>query len=348
MHMLDGIRENDVIRDLTHRFRRSSLQINGIHESDAEIVRLSSSPERYLAITTDGIVEEIDSGLYEDPYLIGWMAVMVNLSDLAAVGANPVGVLICEILKKGMSPQAIDRLQEGISDACAAAGTFVLGGDTNFSDRLTISGCAVGTIDQGKPLTRIGCSPGEALYSTGPLGTGNAYALVKLLQPKRAPIAYRPLARLRECLSLRGIATACMDTSDGVLATLDQLMRLNGFGFHVDPGWEALLQPEARAALEEGGVPEWLLLAGQHGEFELLFTLEESNEQILLARAERDGWKPMRLGSVVRAKEIVVPVRGREACIDTARIRNLAQSAETEVSAYLSGLLAIDHDLTTF
>jgi hypothetical protein len=56
----------------------------------------------------------------------------------------------------------------------------------------------------------------------------------------------------------------------------------------------------------------------------------------------------MRLGSVVRAKEIVVPVRGREACIDTARIRNLAQSAETEVSAYLSGLLAIDHDLTTF
>ena len=66
------------------------------------LFRLEVSESSILAITTDSIVEEIRLGLYDDPYLIGWMIVMVNLSDLAAVGADPLGILISEIFPNNL------------------------------------------------------------------------------------------------------------------------------------------------------------------------------------------------------------------------------------------------------
>lgn len=79
-------REVALLERLAGGFARSHLQCNQRHESDAELIRLPGS-RSVLALTTDAISEEIESGLYADPYLIGWMTVMVNASDLAAVGA---------------------------------------------------------------------------------------------------------------------------------------------------------------------------------------------------------------------------------------------------------------------
>ena len=75
--MLNQIVENSFINSLVCNYRRSSLQINKVHESDAEIIGLGEDFPAYLAVTTDSIVEEIKSGLYNNPYLIGWMSVML-------------------------------------------------------------------------------------------------------------------------------------------------------------------------------------------------------------------------------------------------------------------------------
>lgn len=178
MRQLKDIIENKIINNLTKSFSRSPLQVNKLHETDAEIIKLDDSPYN-LAITIDTISEEIKTGLYSDPYQIGWMSVMVNLSDLAAVGASPIGIVISQILPKNISDDLLEKLQAGINDACMKCKTFVLGGDTNFGDELIISGCAIGMVDKAKHLSRIGCQPGDKIYTTGKIGIGNAYAAQK-------------------------------------------------------------------------------------------------------------------------------------------------------------------------
>ncbi|MEK6569853.1 MAG: thiamine-phosphate kinase, partial [Bacteroidota bacterium] len=225
--MLNNILENALIENLVKIFPRSPLQQNSLQESDAELLHFPGT-DSTIALTTDTIVEEIEAGLYTDPHLIGWMTVMVNASDLAAVGAQPIGILLNETLPPDVGEEFIAELQNGIHDACSICGMYVLGGDTNFSSHLQMSGCAVGLIPDSAAMTRRGCEPGDYLFSSGPLGLGNAYALVHLMnnsELKQIPMPYYPRARLCEGQLLRSIASCCMDTSDGTLATLDQLMR---------------------------------------------------------------------------------------------------------------------------
>jgi thiamine-monophosphate kinase len=343
--MMNAILENQAIQKLMERFSHSPLQKNRTHESDAEIVQLSTDSEALLAITTDSIVEEIALGLYTDPYLIGWMTVMVNMSDLAAVGAQPLGILVSEVLPPECPKHMLALLQQGIQDACDACETFVLGGDTNFGEQLILTGCALGTVKDRRHLSRIGCRPGNVVYSTGILGVGNAFALSKLAGSAKTDIDYRPTARLKEGQSLLGIASACMDTSDGVIATLDQLMRLNNVGFDLDEDWELRLLPSAKELAESLGIPSWLLLAGQHGEFELLFTVAKERENELLRSAEKDHWHPVRLGIVTEEPEIRLPLYGQSVPLDTAKIRNLASQVNGHIENYINQLIMIDNEI---
>ena len=349
--MMNKIIENQLIDELTAQFRRSPMQMNKLHGSDAELIQLSGDPNMRLAITTDSIVEEIAVGLYDDPYLVGWMAVMANMSDLAAVGARPIGILLSEVLPHDFPAASLQQLQQGIHDACVTCGTFVLGGDTAMSDQLMLTGTAAGIIDGKNILTRNGCKPGDLVYVSGPVGRGNAFAL-SILFSNSAPdsrfgsgvLRYQPIARLSIGQSLLGIASACMDTSDGVLSSLDQLMRLNGVGFELDGSWEDAVDSESRELASINGISPWLLLAGQHGEFELLFTVEADREDDLREAASKGGWTPLLLGRAIVKPEIYLPMCGGRVAIDTALIRNLAQHAESNIQRYVRELLALDQE----
>jgi thiamine-monophosphate kinase len=344
--MMTTITENRFIESLTRQFRRSPLQINHLQEADAEIIRLDSPGTTCVTVTTDSIVEEIATGLYDDPYLIGWMTVMANMSDLAAVGANPLGILVSEVLPDDLPEEWLAELQRGIEKACEACGSFVLGGDTNSGKQLLLTGCAIGTTNQARLLSRIGAKPGDHLYVTGFLGTGNAFALDHYLNHKNGTdrtLLYQPYARLREGHSIAGIASSCMDTSDGALATLDQLMRLNHVGFELNSNIESLLNPQARLTAVAADIAPWLLLAGQHGEFELIFTVSPDDELKLLGAAERANWQPFHLGVVIPAEEIRLPLYDQLVRLDTGRIRNLAVECGTDIRKYIQELCFIDN-----
>ncbi len=333
------------IERLTQQFRRSPLQLNRLQEADAEVIRLDPRASMCLAVTTDSIVEEIASGLYDDPYLIGWMTVMANMSDLAAVGAIPLGILISEVLPEGVPQEWLIELQRGVEKACEACGSFVLGGDTNAGDQLLLTGCALGTTSRERLLSRTGAHDGDHVYVTGFLGVGNAFALEHFMNHQHGSaetVSYQPCARLLEGQSIAGIASACMDTSDGTLATLDQLMRVNHVGFEIDSGVESILHPQARLAAAGAGLPLWLMLAGQHGEFELMFTVSPENELKMLETADRSNWQPLHLGRVIRDEEIRLPLYGRKTVLDTGRIRNLATECGGEVQRYIQELCLID------
>lgn len=312
-----------------------------MQESDAELVHLPGT-DVTVALTTDTIAEEIETGLYTDPHLIGWMTVMANASDLAAVGAKPVGLLLNETLPPDASEEFLARLQEGIYDACSTSGLHVLGGDTNFSSRLLMSACAIGVISDSALMSRRGCHPGDLLFCSGPLGLGNAYAFVRLMKScdlEQSQIEYYPKARLSEGQLLRNIASCCMDTSDGVFATLDQLMRLNNVGFVLETRLSDILHPSARRLCETTHIPEWMMLAGPHGEFELLFAVPPGRINALFAAASTQDWKPLLIGKVVAEPGVWFRVGDQELRVDTSRIRNLSMHTNGKIDRYISELL---------
>ena len=172
---LDDVLENKRINDWLTGLAPHPKRQNLPHGADAEIVDIDN-PYNFLAISTDTIGEEIEAGLYSDPYAIGWVTVMANFSDLAAVGATPLGFLLSVSWPKHASISYIAGVRDGISDACRECQTYVIGGDTNSSRELSLTGCAVGLVPKERLVTRTGMQPGDIIYLTHPAGAGNLSA----------------------------------------------------------------------------------------------------------------------------------------------------------------------------
>ena len=115
--MMQEIQENALVAQLALHMTRNPRQLNGLQESDAELITLSTGKSPILAVTTDSIVEEIEANLYTDPFLIGWMTVMVNLSDLAAVGAESIGVPC----RRASGARALQREQRSLGETPTSA-----------------------------------------------------------------------------------------------------------------------------------------------------------------------------------------------------------------------------------
>ncbi len=336
--------EVDFINKITRKFNRSPWQRNKIHQTDAEIIE-PDGLGKYLAVTTDTISEEIKFSLYDDPFLIGWMTVMVNMSDIAAVGATPLGIMISEAFSSEMNSEFISKIQEGIEAACQTCSTFVLGGDISFADQLSLTGFAIGMLEKDRFLSRVGCKPGDLIYSTGKLGKGNGFALQKINLLKDSKINYKPVARLKEGKSILDIAHCCMDTSDGTISTLDQIMRLNNCGIKLNDDWENLVDEESKEICGRLNIPVWFLLAGYHGEFELIFSVDSNTEDKLLTIGKKNNWDPVKIGRAIDEPQLIMNLHGSEKKVDTSLIRNLAFQHSRDIKSYISSLFEYDSEL---
>lgn len=341
--MMKDILENLMIERIAKNFLKAPHKLHEIHETDAELIDMGGGSDNYLAITTDALVEEITSGLYDDPYLIGWMLAMVNFSDLAAVGAAPLGLLISISYPPALNEAFMTKLTKGISDACQRLNTFVLGGDTNQGKELFLSGCAVGLVPKKSIIKRIGAKPGDKLYLTHPAGLGSVFAFLRLAKQdfKLPKLFYQPLARIEEGKIIRKFASCCMDTSDGVIHTVDTLMRLNRCQFVLEDNWDQILHPITLKVCSAQNLPPWLTLAAVHGEFELCFTLSHDNEKSFLQEAAKAGWTPILLGEIIEGEGVRIRSGERLFPVDTALIRNLSEIAGSDPKSYINKLLEI-------
>jgi thiamine-monophosphate kinase len=334
--LLTEIRENRLLSRWADLLPRSSAQPHGAHESDAELLPLDGCGT--LALTVDTVAEEVELGLYRQPVTVGRTAAVASLSDLAAVGADPLGLLLSVTLPPAARDAVQTEVARGVAEACREAGTFVLGGDTNSGPRLAAGTVGVGLVPAGvAPLRRAGMRPGDLLFASGLLGLGGALAAVRWLAASADGFreeGYRPRVTIAVGRALRGIASACMDTSDGLLATLDQLSRLNGVAIRVERPLAELLCPEALAVARALGLPPFPLLASHHGEFELVFSVPEERSSWL----EATGIRPILLGRAEEGTGLFV----RSRPVDGARVRNLLDETGGDVARYAQGLLALD------
>ena len=331
--------ENTKVRQFTGAFRRSENQINKVLESDAELIRLDA--KTVLALTTDNIVEEITSGLYTDPHQMGWMTVVASLSDLAAVGAHPLGINIMMNIPAKTNQGYLDMLAKGIEDACIEHGTTVLGGDTNSATTISLGGAAIGIIDDNKILMRKGAKPGDYLFTTGKMGLGNAFAYNKLIL-NRAEINYYPSARLKEGKIVRQYASSCIDTSDGFIPAISNLIDINNIGIALDEELDSVVDEELSEELISEGIPPWILLAGPHGEFELLFTIPKENINDFMLAAGGIFWSPICLGRIIVEPVLNFQYKGNRQQYDPSVIANLFSNCEENVNKYFSELLKIN------
>ncbi len=250
---------------------RSKKQVNGVNESDAEILKIS--PSRWMAFNVDGISEEIEYGLYRDPYTMGWITVHATLSDIAACGFKPIGFLSSVLFSRKFTLESKKRFQAGLNAALKQTKTPLLGGDHGESAHGVFHGFAIAESSQ-KPLQRIGIKPGDLIGTVGTLGVGPALGFRFLTQSPESYFPesnFRPIAKLTEGMRLIKHAHAAMDTSDGLASALHTLSILNDLRFELN--FDQL--PYDKKALEfcsKIQIPRETLIFGEHGDYQLVFT----------------------------------------------------------------------------
>jgi len=179
-------------------------------------------------ITKDVLVAGVHFFPDDAPYNLARKALRVNLSDLAAMGAEPFGVLIGACLPKDISAEWLNDFNRGLKADIEEFGVQLLGGDTVFHDgALMLSVTAIGKTS--KPLLRSGAKIGDNIFVSGALGGGYLGLQNKL--KGRGDLRYElPNPRIELGIKLREIANSCMDISDGLLLDLNRLCEASKVG----------------------------------------------------------------------------------------------------------------------
>jgi thiamine-monophosphate kinase len=219
----------------------------------------------YLLLTTDMINARTHVPEGARPEDIGWHVAAVNLSDIAAMGGKPLGLLFALGLPKETDWQITEAIHRGISDCASKHGAPVLGGDLKENEVLTISGTAVGIVPKERILWRKGARPGDAVALTGSLGKGLGWLRDKSPQNVSRLLRIEPRLKEGQQLAKSRAVTSCIDTSDGLSASLYHLSRASQVGFELD--YSSL--PFARGLSDE----EKELAMHFGGDYELLFTI---------------------------------------------------------------------------
>jgi thiamine-monophosphate kinase len=273
---------------------------------DACILELD--PEHYLVVSTDLLSRRTHFPLEMPPRVIGRYAVNACLSDIAAMGASPIGLLFSYGLPGDTEEAFVRELARGIHEACREHDTCVLGGDTKEQGELLIVGTALGRVKKDRVLTREGARVGDLILVTGMVGSSAAgyYAIIKNLEVPRRFIeaAYEPKARIREGVVLGKYASSCIDISDGLAFSLHEVARASKAGFRIYE--EHLPIDEELDRIAEFAKIKEELVFHKGGEYELLFTLPRERLKALEEELKPLGTRLSVIGEITpRGGELV-------------------------------------------
>lgn len=264
--MHDSVRdlgERAVIQRLARMLPSRDDVIVGVGD-DTAVVRTAGGTD--LLLTSDPVVEGTHFLSDTPPELVGRKAVGRSLSDIAAMGGDPLWALLDLVAPPDTPMARITALYEGAAELARASGLALVGGDTSGGDTLELHVFIVGQVPRGTARLRSGARPGERVYVTGRLGGSLA----------GRHLTFEP--RLEEGRWLRegGWAQAMIDVSDGVVTDLRHILEESGVGAEVD----LAAVPVSDAAREAGDGRSAIQHALHDGEdFELLFTVAEDRTQ---------------------------------------------------------------------
>ena len=306
--------EFDLIEVLRSRCVQARADVTLGIGDDAAVLAVPAGCE--LVVCTDTLVPGVHFPLRTDAADIGWKALAVNLSDLAAMGATPAWATLALTLPHA-DREFVERFAGGFAELAAQHELALVGGDTT-SGPLTVSVSAFGFVPTGAALRRDGARIGDAVVVTGTIGDGAAglccageeeegsAILASAPEAARATLRAhldRPQPRIAIGESLRGRASACIDVSDGLVADLGHVARASGVGIEVESAripassaFVAAVAPDRRLALQLTGGDD----------YELAFTVAEDEAEALFGALRDTGVPVTRIGRVIRGSGVRV------------------------------------------
>ncbi|MBW8268527.1 thiamine-phosphate kinase [Caldovatus aquaticus] len=265
---------------------------------------LDPPPGRQLVLAADAMVEGVHFLPADPPETVGRKLLRVNLSDLAAMGAEPLGYLMTTSLPRGVADSWIAGFVAGLAEDQRIFGLSLLGGDTTATPGpACLSLTILGTVPPGAALRRAGARPGDAVWVSGTLGDGALGLRVlrgELPGDAAGHLARRyrlPEPRLALGQALRGLARAALDVSDGLVQDLGHLCRAAGCGAVIEAA--AVPLSAAARALVAADPARLLLVLSGGDDYELLFAAPAGAEAEVERRAAAAGTPVMRIGQFV-------------------------------------------------
>jgi thiamine-monophosphate kinase len=271
-----------------------------------------------LVINTDMLVWETDIPRGMTPFQAARKAVVMNVSDLAAKGVQPVAFMPNLAIPSDYPVEDAEELVKGFEAGARMYDSYVVGGDTNEACDVIVSGVALGTVESSRIMKRDnGMKPGDKVAVTGAFGCTSA-GFLHLIEDVPVPESlrdevvksvYMPNARVKEGLALAetGKVTGCMDSSDGLSICLYDLRRSTGYGFVLDT--IPVDETAEKFAVYTDLDPNALALFGGE-EYELIFTFKPEDEGVILKALENVGCTPIIIGTVSEGEDIVYDREG--------------------------------------
>lgn len=296
-----GAGEFDLIARIRARVATRADVVLGIGD-DAAL--LAPPPGRQLVVTADTLNDGVHFPRGTSPADVGWKALAVNLSDLASMGAEPAWCTLSLSLPQS-DPAWIEGFLDGFLDLAGQHDIALVGGDTTRGP-LSIAVTAMGLVEPGRALRRDGARVGDEVWVTGTLGdaAGGLALLGREPVPALRARLDRPTPRVDAGRVLAGIATACVDLSDGLLADLGHVCARSHVAAHIDV--DAL--PASAALREAFGEADRIALQASGGDdYELCFTAPADAGADIGAVSAQLGLRFTRIGRIV-AGEGVHPV----------------------------------------
>ena len=285
---------------------------------------LKPSPGKDLILTKDMMVEGIH---FPQGHYGGDTAeklLRVNLSDLAAKGAHPIGYMLSIAWPKGIEETYFHGFAAGLRDVQDAYDFKLLGGDTASIDGpMVVSATLIGEVPEGKMVKRGGAKTGDDIWVTGTIGDaylGLQSVLGQALDPKPSAEGlwhfeeayYRPEPRLLFRKTLRVYASGCADISDGLVADAAHVAKASGIRFVIDADKVPLSSPAGRwlsGQQDEDAAFKTLITAGD--DYELVFTASPEHAAQIRQAAKAIGLRLSKIGTAIEGEGVRIMADGK-------------------------------------
>jgi len=265
---------------------------------DAALLRVAAGED--LVLTTDALVEGVHFLAGASAHSLGHRVLAVNLSDIAAMGATPTWALLALNLPRA-DEGWLGSFAAGFGELARAHGVALVGGNVSRGP-LSLTVTMAGTVPSGQGLRRDRARPGDALYVSGTVGDASAWlkcgqgelkSSVRAAEFLRQRFEY-PTPRMALGAGLLGLASACIDVSDGLYADAQRLLQGSGVGARI----ELPQLPVSWALRECLGDRAWQQALEGGEDYELCFTAPEPRHEAIAALAAQTGTPVAQIGRI--------------------------------------------------
>jgi len=269
---LSDIGEFGLIEKIANKFESDETVYKGIGDDCAVL----KNEEDYTLMTTDMLVEGDHFNLdWQTPWQIGWKSVVVNVSDIAAMGGLPEWGLVSIAFSGDLDVKFAEDMFDGMAEASEKHGLKIIGGDTTHGDLLTINVAVIGKVEKENLCMRGDAELGDLICVSGDLG--KSWAGLELFRAgKEGYTDYylQPQCRLKTARRIAPHVNAMIDVSDGLSSEVRHICEESGVGAEVEKE-KVPISEKTRGAGEKLGIDpmKWALYGGE--DFELVFTIPQ-------------------------------------------------------------------------